>query len=115
MVYFPWDIDRTFWEVLALDHLNLMRNAVEWATHEEPPARVAGRGMLDVTLWRQADSITVHLVNLTNPMMMKGPVREVIPDRRAAGGRRPTGGSRGQESSATRGGPRLPVEQSGRG
>ena len=23
--------------------------------------------------------MTVHLVNLTNPMMMKGPLREVIP------------------------------------
>ena len=23
--------------------------------------------------------MTVHLVNLTNPMMMKGPVREIIP------------------------------------
>ena len=35
--------------------------------------------MLDVTVWRQKDSLTVHLVNLTNPMMMKGPVRELIP------------------------------------
>ena len=35
--------------------------------------------MLDVTVWRQRDSMTVHLVNLTNPMMMKGPLREVIP------------------------------------
>ncbi len=25
--------------------------------------------------------MTVHLVNLTNPMMMKGPLREVIPGR----------------------------------
>jgi len=32
-----------------------------------------------VTHWRQKDSITLHLVNLTNPMMMKGPVRELIP------------------------------------
>ncbi len=35
--------------------------------------------MLDVTVWRQRDSMTVHLVNLTNPMMMKGPLREIIP------------------------------------
>jgi hypothetical protein len=30
-------------------------------------------------MWQQHGSITVHLVNLTNPMMMKGPVREFIP------------------------------------
>jgi hypothetical protein len=35
--------------------------------------------MLDVTIWRQKESLTVHLVNLTNPMMMKGPIRELIP------------------------------------
>jgi hypothetical protein len=35
--------------------------------------------VLDVTVWRQAGSMTVHLVNLTNPMMMKGPFRELIP------------------------------------
>ena len=28
--------------------------------------------MLDVTLWAQKDSVTAHLVNLTNPMTMKG-------------------------------------------
>ena len=39
VVYFPWDIDRTFWEVLAVDHCKLLRNAVEWATNEEPPVR----------------------------------------------------------------------------
>jgi hypothetical protein len=32
-----------------------------------------------MTIWRQADSMTVHLVNLTNPMMMKEPFRELIP------------------------------------
>ena len=79
VVYFPWDIDRTFWEVLALDHLKLLRNAVQWATREDSPVSVAGPGVLDVTLWRQRQSLTVHLVNLTNPMLMKGPVRELLP------------------------------------
>ncbi len=79
IVYFPWDIDRIFWEVLCVDHGRLLRNAVEWAANEEKPATVSGQGVLDVTVWRQKDSMTVHLVNLTNPMMMKGPLREVIP------------------------------------
>jgi hypothetical protein len=78
VVYFPWDIDRIFWEVLAVDHATLLRNAVNWATNEEQPVQVTGPGMLDVTAWRQAGSMTVHLVNLTNPMMMKGPFRELI-------------------------------------
>jgi hypothetical protein len=79
VVYFPWDIDRTFWEVLAKDHLLLLRNAVTWVTNEEPVVAVDGLGVLDVTVWEQADSVTVHLVNLTNPMMMKGPIREIYP------------------------------------
>jgi hypothetical protein len=79
VVYFPWDIDRTFWEVLSVDHFKLLRNAVTWATNEEPCVTVAGPGVLDVTVWRQKTSLTVHLVNLANPMMMKGPVRELIP------------------------------------
>jgi hypothetical protein len=79
VVYFPWDIDRTFWEVLSTDHFKLLRNAVDWAADEPRPVDVVGPGILDVTFWRQKDSLTVHLVNLTNPMMMKGPVREFIP------------------------------------
>jgi Hypothetical glycosyl hydrolase 6/Beta-galactosidase trimerisation domain len=79
IVYFPWDIDRTFWEVLCVDHGRLLRNAIQWAVDEAPPVTVTGPGVLDVTLWRQKHSLTVHLVNLTNPMMMKGPFREFIP------------------------------------
>ena len=79
VVYFPWDIDRIFWEVLCVDHGKLLSNSVEWATNEERPATVTGPGVLDVTVWRQRDSLAVHLVNLTNPMMMKGPFRELYP------------------------------------
>ncbi len=79
VVYFPWDIDRTFWEVLSVDHAKLLRNAVEWAANEPRPVTVTGPGVLDVTIWKQSSSLTVHLVNLTNPMMMKGPLREFLP------------------------------------
>jgi Hypothetical glycosyl hydrolase 6 len=79
VVYIPWDIDRTFWDVMCVDHLKLLRNAVAWATNEAAPVEVEGPGVLDIAVWRQKASMTVHLVNLTNPMMMKGPLREAIP------------------------------------
>ena len=79
VVYFPWDIDRTFWEVLCVDHFKLLRNAADWATNEPPVVQVTGPGILDVTVWQQKTSMTIHLVNLTNPMTMKGPLREFIP------------------------------------
>ncbi|MGC9395937.1 MAG: alpha-amylase family protein [Anaerolineae bacterium] len=79
IVYFPWDIDRIFWEVLNADHSLLLRNAVQWATDEEPPVAVTGPGVLDVTIWRQENSLTVHLVNLTNPLMMRGSFRSLMP------------------------------------
>jgi hypothetical protein len=79
VVYFPWDVDRTFWDVLSFDHAKLLRNAVAWSADEPAPVSVEGNGIVDVSVWSQKNSMTVHLVNLTNPMMMKGPVREVIP------------------------------------
>ena len=65
--------------MLSVDHLRLLRNTIAWAANEPPPVEVEGPGLLDVTAWRQRESMTVHLVNLTNPMMMKGPLREVFP------------------------------------
>lgn len=78
VAYFPWDIDRTFWEVLDPDHGRLLENAVRWAMDEDSPVEVTGEGMLDVSCWRQPSSITVHLVNLTNPMTMRGPYRAPV-------------------------------------
>jgi hypothetical protein len=64
---------------MSADHGKLIRNTVLWALNEEPIVSVKGPGVVDVTVWRQEKSMTVHLVNLTNPMMMKGPFRELIP------------------------------------
>jgi hypothetical protein len=79
VVYFPWDIDRVYWEVMVDDHGRLLRNAIDWALDEERPVTVSGLGMLDVTVWKQKNSMTVHLVNLTNPMTMRPSFREMIP------------------------------------
>ncbi|MFN8096471.1 MAG: beta-galactosidase trimerization domain-containing protein, partial [Vicinamibacteria bacterium] len=78
VVYFRGTSTARSWEMLSRP-LKLMRNAVAWASNEEPPVSVEGPGVLDVTVWRQRDSLTVHLVNLTNAMTMKGPVREILP------------------------------------
>jgi hypothetical protein len=79
VVYFPFDLDRCFWETSNQDHLALLRNAVAWACGTDQPLTVKGPGMVDVSYWRQKDSVTAHLVNLTNPMAMKGYMREILP------------------------------------
>ncbi len=79
VAYFPFDIDRTFWEVLCGDHLKVLRNTILWANDEVPVVEVEGPGLMDVTVWKNSSSITVHLVNLTNPMAMKGPYRSFFP------------------------------------
>ncbi|QMW04383.1 alpha-amylase family protein [Spirosoma foliorum] len=79
VAYIPGDLDRSFWQMLGTDHGQLLSNVVNWALDEEPIAAITGPGVIDVNVWRQANSMTVHLVNLTNPMMMKGPFRELIP------------------------------------
>ena len=45
VVYFPWDIDRIFWEILAVDHWKLLRNAVDWAANEMKAGKTAGECM----------------------------------------------------------------------
>ncbi len=91
VAYLPGDLDRTFWQLLNADHGQLLNNVITWALGEQPVATVTGPGVIDVTTWRQANSMTVHLVNLTNPMMMKGPFRELIPVAAEVTVRVPTG------------------------
>ena len=80
IAYIPGDIDRSFWQVMTPDHARLLRNIVRWALKEEPLVEITSPGsVIDVALWRQQKSMTAHLVNLTNPMMMKGPIRELLP------------------------------------
>jgi hypothetical protein len=79
VAYIPGDLDRSFWQMMSTDQSLLLRNVIGWALNEDPIVSVEAQGVIDVAVWRQQHSMTVHLVNLTNPMMMKGPVREFMP------------------------------------
>ncbi len=78
-MYFPWNLGEVFWEVLNLDHSILIGNAVRWALGARPRVEVSGPGVLDIATREGSGRLSVHLVNLTNPMMMKGPLREIFP------------------------------------
>jgi hypothetical protein len=78
-VYIPWNIGEIFWEVLALDHSRLIGNAVRWALGGAPQVTVDGLGVVDLALREDDSGLALTIVNLTNPMMLKGPVREVLP------------------------------------
>lgn len=80
VAYIPGDMDRSYWQIMSLDYGRLLRNVIRWALNEAPLAEISSPGsVIDVALWRQERSMSAHLVNLTNPMMMKGPFRELIP------------------------------------
>jgi hypothetical protein len=79
LAYIPWDIERSFWQYMTPDHGRLLSNIIKWSLNEDPVVTVKAPGLIETTAWRQQKSMTVHLVNLTNPMMLKGPFRELIP------------------------------------
>lgn len=78
IAYLPMDIDRTFAELGHGDHLTLLRAMLDWTHQEAHPLQIEGPGLLDIACWRQEKSMTAHLVNLNNPMTMRGSYREAI-------------------------------------
>lgn len=78
-VHIPWNIGGTFWHVLSVDHQRLIENAVRWALKEVPAVEVRGTAVLDVAARTGEGATVVLMTNLTNPMMMKGPIRQSYP------------------------------------
>ncbi|TDO35233.1 beta-galactosidase-like protein [Kribbella sp. VKM Ac-2527] len=79
VVYFPFNLGAIFWEALQSDHGRLIANAVAWALNKAPEVTVEGAGLVDVAVRRGEAEVAVALVNLTNPMAMRGPIRETLP------------------------------------
>ena len=79
VVYIPWNIGEIFWEVLAADHGRLIGNAVRWALGRTSQVTIEGPGIVDLALSENASGMALSIFNLTNPMMLKGPVRDNYP------------------------------------
>ncbi len=79
VVYIPWNIGEVFWTYLAPDQGMLIANAVKWALGKTPEVTVDGKGVFDLGLHDSDKGRTLCVLNLTNPMMMKGPLRDTWP------------------------------------
>lgn len=78
-VHIPWNIGATYWEVQAKDHQRLIENAVRWALGGPSMVEISGKGVLDIGVRQGPSEMLVSLVNLTNPMMWKAPIRDIYP------------------------------------
>jgi hypothetical protein len=79
VVYFGFNIGSLFWEALQADHGSLIANAVKWALRDQPRIRIDGPGLIDVAVRESDEGMAIALVNLSNPMAMRGPIRQTLP------------------------------------
>jgi hypothetical protein len=78
-VWFPGDIERTYWLTGHGDLLRLLHNAIRWVSHDERIVHVEGPGFLEMFCWETGPGYAVHLLNYTNPAAQHGWLREVNP------------------------------------
>jgi Hypothetical glycosyl hydrolase 6/Beta-galactosidase trimerisation domain len=80
VAYFAGDVDRTCWRSSSPDLSRLLQNAIAWVRGDAPmPLKMTGAGVLETFLWQTESGYALHLVNYTNPHMLRGWVRESFP------------------------------------
>ena len=79
IVFVPADIDRQFGKYNLPDHGNLLANIIRWASKEDIPITVEGKGLLDCSLYSQPGRLIMHVVNLTSAGTWRQPLDELIP------------------------------------
>ena len=78
-VWFPGDIERTYWITGHSDLLRLLHNAIRWVSHDERAVQVDGSGLVEVFCWETAPGYAVHLLNYNTPNAFHGWLHSVDP------------------------------------
>lgn len=73
--YLAFNIGEIFFDALQSDHGRLIANVIEWARGSAPAVEVLGQGLLDLSVRADGATTAVTLVNLNNPMAMRGQQR----------------------------------------
>ncbi|HEX5483982.1 MAG TPA: hypothetical protein VFZ08_15275, partial [Terriglobia bacterium] len=80
VVYFPGDVARTAWRSGNPDLSRLIANSVRWLLGDTPPPlTVEGPGMMEMFAWETEPGFALHILNYTNPHMMRPFIREFYP------------------------------------
>ncbi|HEU4720738.1 MAG TPA: alpha-amylase family protein, partial [Gemmatimonadaceae bacterium] len=79
VAFLPADIDRRYAIDNLPDHGDLLANLVRWAARDTIPLRVESPGLLNVELYRQAERLVLHVVNLTGVGSWRAPMEEIVP------------------------------------
>jgi len=79
VAYMPADFDRRHGIDPITDHRTLLENLFAWATGPAIQLRVAGSANLAARIEQHADSLVLHLVNLTGADNQAGAVRQTTP------------------------------------
>lgn len=78
-VYFPGDVDRSYWRSNNPDLSLLLGNSIRWLLRNESPVTVTGEGVAEVFAWQTEPGFAVHILNYNNPNMLRGWVRQHYP------------------------------------
>jgi hypothetical protein len=78
-VWFPGDIERTYWITGHSDLLRMLENAIRWVSHDERVVQVEGPGLIEVFCWETAPGYAVHLLNYNTPNAFHGWVQSENP------------------------------------
>jgi hypothetical protein len=78
VAFLPADLDRRYAKDHLPDHASLLASLVRWVARDDIPLSVDGPGLIDCHLYRQADRLLLHLVNLSNPATWRAPIEELL-------------------------------------
>lgn len=81
LAWLPGDVERSFWRSDNGDLSRLLRNTIQWLLGGERPIVISGDGIAELFAWRTAPGYAVHILNYTNPNMLRGWFRESYPIR----------------------------------